>query len=62
MNSDLNPNDEISTASVILTGELRRRLRECAIRLGCSQSEIVRTALKAFFEKNSQLTTIGGGQ
>lgn len=62
MNSGLNPNEEISTASVILTSELRRRLRQSAIRLGCSQSQIVRTALKTFLEKNFQLTTIGGGQ
>jgi len=56
---DLNAGDEISAATLILTGSLKRRLRLYAVRNGVSVSEIARTAFKAFLEKHDSATTRG---
>jgi len=53
---DIDPSDETSSMTLILTGRLRKQLRECAIRLGSSQSEIARIALRDFVTKNSKST------
>jgi hypothetical protein len=57
MPNDLNATDETSSATVILTGDLRRKLRAYAVRNGISVSEIARTAFKAFLEKHDSATT-----
>lgn len=59
MPHDLHPTDETSSATVILTGDLRRRLRAYALRNAVSISEVARTAFKAFLEKHDSTTTKG---
>ncbi len=51
---DVHANEEISNCSVILTGALRKQLRLLALQMSCSQSEIVRNALRAYIDKNNE--------
>ena len=52
MTHDLNSSEEVSPSTILLTGELRRRLRIYALRRGISVSEIARTALRNFLDKH----------
>ena len=49
---DIDPGDETSAMTVIVTGRIRKQLRQYAVRHGISVSELARTAFKAFLEKH----------
>ena len=57
---DIDPGDEISSMTTIVTGRIRKQLREYAVRHGVSISEIARTAFRTFLEKHDTATTKEG--
>jgi hypothetical protein len=54
---DIDPGDETSAMTVIVTGRIRKEIRAYAVRKGISISELARTAFKAFLEKNDTKPT-----
>jgi hypothetical protein len=58
---DVNGADEISAMTLTLTGRLKQQLRTCAIRLGCSISELARTMIREGLEKRLSTQPPKGG-
>jgi len=58
---DVSSADEISAMTLTLTGRLKQQLRTCALRLGCSISELARTMIREGLEKRLLTQPAKGG-